>query len=77
MTDGLAPMLERRRIEAEILSHVYETVTALHGIDEARRIVADSVRRYQDGVRKSLIINYVTNEWRAREQLAFPDRPVA
>lgn len=45
MTDGLAPMLERRRIEAEILSHVYETVTALHGIDEARRIVADSVRR--------------------------------
>jgi hypothetical protein len=28
------------------------------------------------GVRKSVIINYVTNEWRAREQLAFPDRPV-
>ncbi|MCB1511783.1 MAG: 2OG-Fe(II) oxygenase [Hyphomicrobiaceae bacterium] len=28
------------------------------------------------GVRKSLIINYVTNEWRAREQLAFPDQPV-
>ena len=33
--------------------------------------------RQIDGVRKSLIINYVTNEWRAREQLAFPDRPVA
>ena len=29
------------------------------------------------GVRKSVIINYVTNEWRAREQLAFPDRPIA
>jgi hypothetical protein len=29
-----------------------------------------------EGVRKSLVINYVTNEWRAREQLAFPDRPV-
>ncbi len=29
-----------------------------------------------EGVRKSIIINYVTNEWRAREQLAFPDRPV-
>jgi hypothetical protein len=29
------------------------------------------------GVRKSLVINYVTNEWRAREQLAFPDAPVA
>jgi len=28
------------------------------------------------GVRKSIIINYVTNEWRAREQLAFPDTPV-
>ena len=29
------------------------------------------------GVRKSLIINYVTKEWRAREQLAFPDKPIA
>jgi hypothetical protein len=28
-------------------------------------------------VRKSLIINYVTEEWRAREQLAYPDRPVS
>ena len=37
-----------------------------HGF-EARRI---------EGVRKSVIINYVTNEWRAREQLAFPDRPI-
>ena len=37
-----------------------------HGF-EARRL---------DGVRKSLIINYVTDEWRAREQLAYPDRPV-
>ena len=38
-----------------------------HGF-EARRI---------EGVRKSVIINYVTNEWRAREQLAFPDKPIA
>lgn len=37
-----------------------------HGF-EARRI---------EGVRKSIIINYVTNEWRAREQLSFPDRPI-
>jgi hypothetical protein len=29
------------------------------------------------GVRKSLIVNYVTEEWRAREQLSFPDRPIA
>jgi hypothetical protein len=30
-----------------------------------------------EGVRKSVIINYVTNAWRAREQLAFPDTPLA
>ena len=33
-------------------------------------------KRPIDGVRKSLIINYVTNEWRARDELAFPDTPV-
>jgi hypothetical protein len=44
---------------------VPSTIT-YHGF-EPRRI---------EGVRKSIIINYVTNEWRAREQLAFPDRPV-
>jgi hypothetical protein len=27
-------------------------------------------------VRKSLIVNYVTEDWMAREQLAYPDRPV-
>ncbi|MGI9422597.1 MAG: 2OG-Fe(II) oxygenase [Hyphomicrobiaceae bacterium] len=32
--------------------------------------------RHIPGVRKSLIINYVTDEWRAREQLAFPDQPI-
>jgi hypothetical protein len=29
------------------------------------------------GVRRSIIVNYVTNAWRAREQLAFPEAPVA
>ena len=29
-----------------------------------------------EGVRKSVIVNYVTNEWRAREQLAFPDKAI-
>ncbi len=29
-----------------------------------------------EGVRKSVIINYVTDAWRAREQLAFPDSPL-
>ncbi len=33
-------------------------------------------RRPIAGVRRSLIVNYVTNEWRAREQLAFPQAPV-
>jgi len=28
------------------------------------------------GLRRSVIINYVTDEWRAREQLAFPKDPV-
>jgi hypothetical protein len=30
-----------------------------------------------EGVRKSIIINYVTSDWRAREQLAYPATPVA
>lgn len=28
------------------------------------------------GVRKSLVINYVADEWRAREQLSFPQAPI-
>jgi hypothetical protein len=34
-------------------------------------------RRRITGVRRSVIMNYVTDEWRAREQLAYPQRPVA
>jgi hypothetical protein len=34
-------------------------------------------KRPIQGVRTSLIINYVTDEWRAREQLAFPEAPIA
>ena len=29
-----------------------------------------------EGVHKSVIINYVTNDWRAREQLAYPENPI-
>jgi hypothetical protein len=29
------------------------------------------------GVRRSIIVNYVTDAWRAREQLAYPQAPVA
>jgi hypothetical protein len=34
-------------------------------------------RRPIHGVRRSLIVNYVTDAWRAREQLAFPQTPVS
>lgn len=34
-------------------------------------------RRPIDGVRKSIIVNYVKDEWRARGELAFPESPVA
>lgn len=33
-------------------------------------------KRPIEGVRRSLIVNYVTQDWRAREQLAFPQNPV-
>ena len=38
-------MLERRRIEAAILKHVYDTLKQSHGEDVARRTLADAVRR--------------------------------
>jgi len=28
------------------------------------------------GIRKSIIVNYVTRDWRAREQLAYPEATV-
>ncbi len=34
-------------------------------------------RRPIHGVRRSIIVNYVTKDWRAREQLAYPQQPVA
>jgi L-2-amino-thiazoline-4-carboxylic acid hydrolase len=38
------PMIERRRIEANILKHVYETLKASHGKDIAQKTVGDAVR---------------------------------
>ena len=37
-------MLEKRRIEAAILKHVYDTLKASHGAEVAKRTVADAVR---------------------------------
>lgn len=34
-------------------------------------------KRPIDGVRKSIIVNYVGPEWRARQELCFPDTPIA
>jgi hypothetical protein len=33
-------------------------------------------KRRIDGIRRSLIVNYVKPEWRSRHELAFPDQPV-
>jgi hypothetical protein len=46
MTESAAPlpMLERRRIEANILKHVYETLTESHGEPAARKAIGDAVR---------------------------------
>ena len=38
-------MLEKRRIEAAILKHVYETLKASHGVETAQRTIAEAVRR--------------------------------
>ena len=40
----IAPMLEKRKVEAAILKHVYDTLKASHGVDVARKTVADAVR---------------------------------
>jgi hypothetical protein len=42
--EGLS-MLEKRKIEAEILKEVYETLKASHGEDVAKKTIAESVRR--------------------------------
>jgi hypothetical protein len=38
-------MLEKRRIEAAILKHVYETLKASHGAEAAKKTIAEAVRR--------------------------------
>src|SRR5437868_2350180 len=42
--EGLS-MLEKRKIEAEILKEVYETLKQSHGEEVARTTIAESVRR--------------------------------
>src|SRR5215471_20318925 len=42
--EGLS-MLEKRKIEAEILKEVYETLKQSHGEEVAKKTIAESVRR--------------------------------
>jgi hypothetical protein len=42
--DGLS-MLEKRKIEAEILKEVYQTLKESHGEEVAKKTIAESVRR--------------------------------
>ena len=42
--DGLS-MLDKRKIEAEILKEVYETLKESHGVEVAKKTVSESVRR--------------------------------
>ena len=39
------PIIQRRRIEAEILKQVYETAKERHGVAEAQTLIGESVRR--------------------------------
>lgn len=43
-TETELPMLERRRIEAQILKHVYETLKSSHGVEVAQQTVGDAVK---------------------------------
>lgn len=52
MADAKAPahiqglsMIDKRRIEAEILKHVYDELKASHGVAVAQRTVGEAVRR--------------------------------
>jgi hypothetical protein len=37
-------MIERRRIEAAILKHVYDTLKTSHGVEVAKKTIGDAVR---------------------------------
>lgn len=41
----VTPIIERRRIEAELLKEVYETLKAKLGREQAQNLIAESVRR--------------------------------
>ncbi|MBW0002951.1 MAG: L-2-amino-thiazoline-4-carboxylic acid hydrolase [Hyphomicrobiales bacterium] len=56
------PMIERRRIEAEILKEVYDTLKESHGVETAKTTIAEAVRRSSKSQAKRF-----ADEARARE----------
>jgi hypothetical protein len=38
------PMIERRRIEAAILKHVYDALKTSHGVEAAKKTIAEAIR---------------------------------
>jgi hypothetical protein len=52
MTQAM-PIIERRRIEAELLKHVYDVLKASHGVEAARSAIGEAVARsaIQQGAR--------------------------
>ena len=54
-----APMLERRRIEAEILALVYDEVKSEFGADAAQRVIAGAVRKSANRAASSPPVNPV------------------
>ncbi len=44
MTQPMMPMIERRRIEAEILKHVYDVLVPQLGKPAAQQVISDAIR---------------------------------
>ena len=48
------PMIERRRIEAEMLKHVYDALKETQGVETAKATIAEAVRRSSIAQARSL-----------------------
>jgi L-2-amino-thiazoline-4-carboxylic acid hydrolase-like protein len=59
---SVLPMIERRRIEAEMLKQVYDTLKETHGVEVAKATIAEAVRRSSKAQAKRF-----ADEARARE----------
>ena len=39
------PIIERRRIEAELIKPLYETLVAKFGVEQARAVIEETIRK--------------------------------